>query len=126
MAVSLSEPCDVIRVPQTPYNNGINGLDDVFLGLRQVHWEEPHTVCPSNYNSNSDTHILTLMLLAFTKRHMMRSAHLALSPKRFNAQHDFAVSDIYSYKKIHTASSGTARLAVPNIQPSPEGSGLMW
>ena len=35
------------------------------------------------------------MLLAFTTRRMVRSAHLALSPIRFTAQFDFAVSDIF-------------------------------
>ena len=34
-----------------------------------------------------------LMLLAFTTRRMVRSAHLALSPIRFTAQFDFAASD---------------------------------
>ena len=44
------------------------------------------------------------MLLAFTTRLMVRSAHLALSPIRFTAQFDFAVLDRYLYDKIHTAS----------------------
>ena len=43
--------------------------------------------------------ILTLMMLAFTTRHMVRSAHLV--------QFDFAISDRYSHKKIHTALLGT-------------------
>ena len=38
----------------------------------------------------------------FTTRRMVRSAHLALSFIRFTAQFDFAVSDRYSYDKIHT------------------------
>ena len=42
----------------------------------------------------------------------MRSAHLALSTKRFTDQFDFAVSDRNSYVKEHTALSGTARLAL--------------
>ena len=44
------------------------------------------------------------MLLAFTTRRMVRSAHLALSPIRSTAEYDFAVSDRHLYKKIHTAS----------------------
>ena len=51
------------------------------------------------------------MLLAFTMRLMVRSAHLALSLIRFTAQFDFAVSDRYSYEKMQTASLGTARWA---------------
>ena len=39
---------------------------------------------------------------------MVRSAHLALSPLSFTAQFAFAVSEIYSYEKIHTASLDTA------------------
>ena len=53
--------------------------------------------------------ILALMLLASTTRRMVRSAHFALSPFRFTAPFDFAVSDRYSYEKMHTASLGTAR-----------------
>ena len=44
------------------------------------------------------------MLLPFTTIRIVRSAHLALLPKRCTAQFDFAVSDRYSYEKIHTAS----------------------
>ena len=61
---------------------------------------------------------------------MVRSAHLALSLTCFTAQFDFAVSDRYSYEKIHSASLGTARWADlstrHHIKPSPKGSGLMW
>ena len=39
---------------------------------------------------------------------MVSSAHLALSPMSFTAQFDFAVPEIYSYEKIHTASLATA------------------
>ena len=49
------------------------------------------------------------MLLAFNTRRMVISAYLALYPKRFTVQMDFAVSDKYSYKKIYTASLGTTR-----------------
>ena len=58
----------------------------------------------------SDSTILMIMLLAFTTRRMVRSAHLALTPIRFTAPLYFAVPDIYSYEKIHvhTASLGTA------------------
>ena len=54
---------------------------------------------------------LALMLLDFTMRRMVRSTHLAhiSSPKRFAAQIDFAALNKYAYKKIHTASLGTAR-----------------
>ena len=38
---------------------------------------------------------LARMLLAFTTRHMVRSVHFILSPIRFTAQFDFAVSEIY-------------------------------
>ena len=55
------------------------------------------------------TRLLALMLMAFTMRHMVRSAHLALSPMRFTDQLHFTFSDRYLYEKIHTASSGTAR-----------------
>ena len=51
------------------------------------------------------------MLLAFTSRLKMGSAHLTLSPIHFTAQFDFAVSDKYLYEKIHTASMGTAEWA---------------
>ena len=46
------------------------------------------------------------MLLVFTMRRMVRSAHLTLSPRRFTALFDFAASNRYSYEKIglHTAS----------------------
>ena len=37
------------------------------------------------------------MMLVFTARRLVRSAHLALSPMRFTAQFDFAVSDGYLY-----------------------------
>ena len=85
-------------------------------------------------NNYSDTWqqmvVSQLMLLAFTTRRMVRSGHLTLSPIRFTAQFDFAVSDWYSYKKMHTASLGTARLADldtrHHIKLSPKGSGLMW
>ena len=41
---------------------------------------------------NRDTGaVLALMLLAFTAGCMVRSSHLALYPKRFTAQFDFAV-----------------------------------
>ena len=40
--------------------------------------------------------------------HYETYGEIALSPIRFNAQFDFAVSDRYSYEKIHTASLGTA------------------
>ena len=70
------------------------------------------------------------MLLAFTTRRMVRSAHLALSRKRFTAQFDFAVSNRYSYEKMHTGSLGTAGWADlstgPHIKATPKGSGLMW
>ena len=69
------------------------------------------------------------MLLAFTTRRMVGSAHLALSPTRFTVQLDFALSDRYSYEKIHTALLGKARLAdlgnCHHIKPSNKGSGLM-
>ena len=47
-----------------------------------------------------------LMLLVFTMRRMVRSAHLILSPRRCTALFDFAASNRYSYEKIglHTAS----------------------
>ena len=47
-----------------------------------------------------------LMLLIFTMRLMVRSAHLTLSPRRFTALFDIAASNRYSYEKIvlHTAS----------------------
>ena len=48
--------------------------------------------------------VLALMLLAFTMTHMVRSAHLALSPIHFTAKFDFAISDRYSYEKMHIAS----------------------
>ena len=51
---------------------------------------------------------LSLMLLTFTTGRMVRSVHPALSPIRFTVQFDFAVSDIYSYEKIHTAALRTA------------------
>ena len=74
--------------------------------------------------------LLALMLLAFNARHMMRSADLALSPKRLTAQFVFAVSNRYLYEKIHTASLGTAKLADLSTRhhskPSPKGSGSMW
>ena len=70
------------------------------------------------------------MLLAFTTRRMVRSAHLALSPKRFTAQFNFAALNRYSYEKIHTASLSTARWADlstrHHTKPSPKGSGFMW
>ena len=97
---------------------------------------------------------LALMLLAFTTRRMVRSARLALSHIRFTEQFDFAVSDRYSYEKmhtaslvrradlssrhhimpsyekIHTASPCMARWAdlrtSYHIKHSPKGSGLMW
>ena len=40
---------------------------------------------------------------------MVRSAHLALPPKCFTVQFDFAVSVRYSYEKMHTASLGMLR-----------------
>ena len=60
------------------------------------------------------------MLLAFTMRRMVRSAHLALSPIRFTDQFDFTVSDRCLYEKMHVASFGTSRW------PDPKGSGLVW
>ena len=42
---------------------------------------------------------IALMVLPFTTRRMVGSAHLALYPIRFTAQLDFAVSDTYSYEK---------------------------
>ena len=69
---------------------------------------------------------LALMLLAFTERHKVGSDHLALSPIRFTAQFDFAVSDRYSYERIHTASLGTEKWTDlstrHHIKPSP----LIW
>ena len=51
---------------------------------------------------------LALILLAFTTRGMVKSAYLAHSPIiSFIAHFDFAVSDRYSYEKMHTV--GTAR-----------------
>ena len=82
--------------------------------------KSPH----STFHYTTDIHLLALMLLAFTMRRMVRSAHLALSPKHFTAQFDFAVSN------RHTASLGTARWADlstrHHIKPWPKGSGLMW
>ena len=70
------------------------------------------------------------MLLDFTTRRMVRSAHRALSPFRFAAQFHFDVSDRHSYEKIHTASLGMARWAHLStrhqIKPPPKGSGLIW
>ena len=86
----------------------------------------------------SDSTILMIMLLAFTTRRMVRSAHLAFSPIRFTAPLHSAVPDIYSYEKIHvhTASLGTARWAdlstrhqiksSPWAQVLALGEGLMW
>ena len=72
---------------------------------------------------------LALLLFAFITRRMVRSAHLALSPKVFTAQFDFATSNRYSYEKIHIASLGTAQVAYFStrhyIKPSPKGSGSM-
>ena len=72
------------------------------------------------------------MLLALTTRRMVRSAHLVLSHIRFTAQLHLAVSDRYSYDKIHTYYTsllGTATWAhlstSHHIRPSPKGSGLM-
>ena len=60
----------------------------------------------------------------------MRSAHLTLSPKRFNTQFDIAVSNGYLYDKIHTASLGTAKCADlstrDHTKTSHKGSILMW
>ena len=88
-----------------------------------------HAYCAS-IKKNSRFVFLALMQLAFTTRRIVRSAHLALSPIRFTAQFDYAVSDRYSYEKMHTASLGTARWAdlstSHHIKPSPKGSGLMW
>ena len=68
------------------------------------------------------------MLLAFTTRRMVRSAHLALSPIGFTALFDFGTSNRYSHEKIHTASLGTARWADlgtrHQIKPSPKCSDL--
>ena len=70
------------------------------------------------------------MMLAFTMRRMVRSAHLTLSPIRFSAQFDFTVSDRYSYEKIHTSPLGNARWTDlstrHHTKSSPKGSGLMW
>ena len=71
------------------------------------------------------------MLLAFITRRMVRSAHLALSPKHITAQLYFAAWNRYSYEKIHITSLGTARWAHlrtshHHIKPSAKGSGLMW
>ena len=74
--------------------------------------------------------ILALMLVALTRKRMVRSAHLALSPKRLIVQLDFAALNRYSYMKIHTASLGTARWADLSTRHhskhSPKGSDLMW
>ena len=75
--------------------------------------------------------LLALMLLAFTTRRMVISAHLALSSLHFTAQFDFAVTDRYSYEKMHTALLGTARWAdlwalVTKSNPRLNSSGLMW
>ena len=51
--------------------------------------------------------MIVFIMLAFTMRGMVRSARLALSPKRFTAQFGFAVSNRYLYEKIHTESLGT-------------------
>ena len=70
------------------------------------------------------------MLLSFTMKRMVRSAHLTPFPKRFTAQFDYSASNRYLYKKIHTASLGTARWTDlstrHHIKPLPKGSGLMW
>ena len=64
-----------------------------------------------NANNMSARRIIhALVLLAFTARLMVRSAHRVLFPIRFSAQFGFAVPDRYSYKKIHTASFGSADL----------------
>ena len=42
--------------------------------------------------------------------YMYGEISLTLSPFRFTAQFNFAVSDRYSYEKMHTASLSTARL----------------
>ena len=73
--------------------------------------------CPTNMY----IFLLTLMLLAFTMRRMVRSAHLALwlSPIRFTDHVNFTFSDRYSYEKIHTASLGAARWTDLSTRSSP-------
>ena len=51
----------------------------IFFNLNARAWDEP-----------AISEFLTLMLLAFTLRRMARSAHYALSSKRFIAELDFA------------------------------------
>ena len=98
--------------PPAPQKKHIT-LDSNLLHLRYSLYTSASLI--THFTLKGDTNMLywvtihwffALMLLVFTMRRMVRSAHLTLSPRRFTALFDFAASNRYSYEKIvlHTAS----------------------